>query len=142
MKRKLMIFVFFFISFTGVSLYSQNEIITSNTIDFSEFEKKLKLIDEKMAYLKNNSIESNDIITLYKEADSLYQGLKNGGENRDSDQAQKFLSYKLSVLEEKSTERISFARSMDIIYILMTGMGLAIVIIMSIYSGYMYSRRK
>ena len=149
MIRKLIILWFLFIFLAGVQAYPQNEPVNKVSADNASavilsFEKRFKAVDESMLYLKNNNIDSNDIITLYTDAESLFREVKYTSElkEKDYDLAMKFLSSKISVLEEKSTERVLFAKRMNLMYILMVAMGLTIIILMSFYSIYMYSRRK
>ncbi|HNX23338.1 MAG TPA: hypothetical protein PKG60_04780 [Spirochaetota bacterium] len=142
MIRKFMISGLLFIFFTGTPLLSQNELPDTIEKDFSTFEKRFKAIDESINYLKSKNVDSNDIITMYAEAESLFREVKYASELKDYDMTVRFLSHKISILEEKSLERVSLAKRMDLMYILMVSMGGVIVIFMSIYSIYMYSRRK
>jgi hypothetical protein len=130
-----------FILFTGNFLSAQNDPV-KNLDDISIFEKRFKAVDESMNYLKAENVDSNDIITLYTESESLFREVKYASELKDYDMTIKFLSHKLSILEEKSLERVALAKRMDLIYILMVGFGTGIIIVMSGYSIYMYSRRK
>ena len=141
MIRKFMISGFLFIFFTGSILFSQDEQI-KNANDIASFEKRFKAVDESMNYLKIKNVDSNDIITLYTDAESLFRELKYASELKDYDMTLRFLSHKLTILEEKSLERVALAKRMDLIYILMVAFGTFIIIIMSGYSIYMYSRRK
>ncbi len=140
--RKLIISALFCIFFAGVSLFSQSEPSKGGIIDISSFEKRFKVIDESMNYLKTKNIEYNDIITMYTEAESLLREMKYTSELKDPDMALRFLSNKLSILEQKTLERVSLAKRMDFMYILMVALGILIIGIMSYYSIYMYSRRK
>ncbi len=145
MIRKLMIYGLLFIFFIGIPLFSQTaqtELPQNIENDFSSIEKKFKAIDESISYLKTKSIDINDILTLYSEAESLFREVKYASELKDYDMSVRFLNHKISILEEKSLDRVSLAKRMDLMYILMVSMGAAIVIIMSVYSIYMYSRRK
>lgn len=142
MIRKFMISGLLFIFFTGTPLLSQNELPDTIEKDFSTFEKRFKAIDESINYLKSKNVDSNDIITMYAEAESLFREVKYASELKDYDMTVRFLSHKISILEEKSLERVSLAKRMDLMYILMVSMGGVIVVFMSIYSIYMYSRRK
>lgn len=131
-----------FVFFTGTPLLSQNELPQNLENDFSSIEKRFKTVDESINYLKTKNIDINDIITLYTEAESLFREVKYASELKDYDMSVRFLSHKISILEEKSLERVSLAKRMDLMYILMVSMGAAIIVIMSLYSIYMYSRRK
>jgi len=160
MIRKFMISGLLFVFFTGTSAFSQNtqntqniqtsqntqnlqtELPKDNTKDILSFEKRFKAVDESIKYLKTNNIDSNDIITAYTEAESLFHEIKSSTELKDYDMAVKFLSHNLSVLEEKSSERVSLAKRMNLMYIVMVAMGFCIIAGLSIYSIYMYSRRK
>lgn len=141
MIRKFMISGLLFILFTGNYLYAQNDPV-KNADDISAFEKRFKAVDESMNYLKAENVDSNDIITLYTESESLFREVKYASELKDYDMTIRFLSHKLSILEEKSLERVALAKRMDLIYILMVGFGTVIILVMSGYSIYMYSRRK
>lgn len=141
MIRKFMISGLLFVLFTGNFLSAQNDPI-KNTDDILTFEKRLKGIDESLNYLRAKNVDSNDIITLYTESESLFREIKYSSELKDYDMTIKFLSYKLLILEEKSLERVSLAKRVDLIYILMLVFGTVIVLVMSGYSIYMYSRRK
>ncbi len=142
MKRKFIISGLLFILLTGTSLFSQNDPVKNDTVDISSFEKKFKSIEQSMSFLKSKNIEYNDIITIYTEAESLFREVKYTSELKDQDMALRFLAHKLSILEEKTLERVSLAKRMDLMYILMVVMGFIIVGVMSFYSIYMYSRRK
>ncbi len=141
MIRKFMISGLLFILFTGNYLSAQNDPV-KNADDISAFEKRFKAVDESMNYLKAENVDSNDIITLYTESESLFREIKYASELKDYDMTIRFLSHKLSILEEKSLERVALAKRMDLIYILMVGFGTVIILVMSGYSIYMYSRRK
>jgi hypothetical protein len=141
MIRKFMISGLLFILLTGNFLYAQNDPVKSAD-DISAFEQRFKAVDESMNYLRVKNIDSNDIITIYTEAESLFREVKYASELKDYDMTIRFLTHKLSILEEKSLERVALAKRMDLIYILMVGFGTVIIIIMSGYSIYMYSRRK
>lgn len=141
MIRKFMISGLLFVFFTG-SMLSAQEDPAKTSGDISSFEKRFKLIDESMNYLKTKNVDSNDIITLYTDAESLFREVKYASELKDYDMTLRFLSHKLSILEEKSLERVALAKRMDLIYILMVAFGTVIILIMSGYSIYMYSRRK
>jgi len=142
MIRKLLISGLLFVFFTGTPLLSQNELPENVENDFSSIEKRFKTIDESINYLKTKNIDINDIITIYTEAESLFREVKYASELKDYDMSVRFLSHKISILEEKSTERVSLAKRMELMYILMVSMGVVIIVIMSSYSIYMYSRRK
>jgi len=141
MIRKFMISGFLFIFFTGSLLFSQEDLV-KNAGDIASFEKRFKAVDESMNYLKAKNVDNNDIITLYTDAESLFREIKYASELKDYDMTIRFLSHKLTILEEKSLERVALAKRMDLIYILMVGFGAIIIMIMSGYSIYMYSRRK
>ena len=141
MIRKFMISGLLFILFSGNYLSAQNDPV-KNADDISAFEKRFKAVDESMNYLKAENVDSNDIITLYTESESLFREVKYASELKDYDMTIRFLSHKLSILEEKSSERVALAKRMDLIYILMVGFGTVIILVMSGYSIYMYSRRK
>ena len=145
MLRKLMFYGLLFIFFMGTPLLSQTsqtEFPQNIENDFSSIEKKFKAIDESVNYLKTKNIDINDILTLYAEAESLFREVKYASELKDYDMSVRFLNHKISILEEKSLDRVSLAKRMDLMYILMVSMGVAIIVIMSLYSIYMYSRRK
>lgn len=142
MIRKLIVSGLLFVFFTGTPLLSQNEMPQNTENDFSSIEKRFKTIDDSINYLKTKNIDINDIITIYTEAESLFREVKYTSELKDYDMSVRFLSHKISILEEKSLERVSLAKRMDLMYILMVSMGAAIIVIMSLYSIYMYSRRK
>ncbi len=141
MIRKFMISGLLFILFTGNYLLAQNESV-KYADDILTFERRLKAVDGSMNYLRVKNVDSNDITTLYTESESLFREIKYTSELKDYDMAIRFLSHKLSILEEKSLERVALAKRMDLIYILMVGFGTVIIIVMSGYSIYMYSRRK
>jgi len=141
MIRKFIISGLLFIFFAGTLLFSQSEL-NNNANDIILFEKRFKAVDESLNYLKSKNIDSNDIITIYAEAESLFREVKYASELKDYDMTIRFLSQKLLILEEKSLERVSLARRMDLMYILMVSMGIGVIIVMSLYSIYMYSRRK
>ncbi len=142
MIRKLMISGLLFVFFTGSPLLSQNELPQNVENDFSSIEKRFKNVDESINYLKTKNIDINDIITIYTEAESLFREVKYASELKDYDMSVRFLSHKISILEEKSLERVSLAKRMDLMYILMVSIGVTIIVILSLYSIYMYSRRK
>lgn len=142
MKRTLIISGFLLVFFIGAPVFSQDEPVRNSVKDISLFEKRFKSINEKMNYLKDKNIDYNDIIIIYNDAESMLKELKSGSELKDYDMTINFLSSKLSILEEKSHERVSLIKRMDFIYNLMTGLGLVIVVVMSSYSIYMYTRRK
>ncbi len=95
-----------------------------------------------MNFLNSKNIDHNDIIILYGEAESLLKEIKSNPELKDYDMTLKLLSNRISLLEEKSVERVSLVKRMDFMYNLMVGLGLAVIVLMSSYSIYMYSRRK
>jgi len=142
MLRKFIISGIMFVFFAGTSLFAENELLKNNINDISSIEKRFKAIDTSMAYLKNKNVDINDIITLYTESESMFREVKYTSELKDYDMTLKFLSHRLAILEEKTLERVSLAKRMDLMYILMVGMGMVIIVGMSLYSIYMYSRRK
>ena len=138
MIRKFMIIVLMSVFFSGIPILSQGVI--SN--DIQSFEKRLKAVDESINYLKNKNIDINDILTEYAETERLFREVKYTSELKDYDMTIRFLSQKTSFLEEKTLERVSLAKRMDLMYILMVSMGLIIILAMALYSIYKYSRRK
>jgi hypothetical protein len=142
MLRKFIILLILSVFFAGTSLFAENGLLKNNINDISSIEKRFKAIDASMAYLKNKNVDINDIITLYTESESMFREVKYTSELKDYDMTLKFLSHRLSILEEKTLERVSLAKRMDLMYILMVGMGMVIIVGMSVYSIYMYSRRK
>jgi len=142
MIRKCLISGIIIISFTVMPVFPQDELTVKTANEILSFEQRFKAVDESMNYLKSKNIDSNDIISVYTDAESLFRELKYTSELKDYDMAVRFLSHKLSVLEEKSSDRVSLARRMDLMYILMVSMGIIIIVVMSLYSIYMYSRRK
>jgi len=142
MKIKIIISGFLLIFFIGAPLFPQDEPVRNTAKDISLFEKRFKNINESMNYLKDKNIDRNDIIAVYNDAESLFKEVKYAPELKDYDMTVKFLSDKLTELEEKSLERVSLVKRMDFLYNLMVSLGLAIIVIMSSYSIYMYSRRK
>lgn len=150
MIRKLIFPCFILIFITVNPLFPQNQnpsdsstaVVTGGHDELSEIEKRFKSIDETVVYLKNKNVDISDINAMYSDAENLFKELKYNAEIKDYYMTLKFLTEKLSVIEEKSSQRVTFARRMNVIYILMVVMGLSIVVIMGGYSIYMYLRRK
>lgn len=146
MKKFFLISGLLLVLFTVAPLSSQEESRTEPVRDISKeislFEKKFKSINESMNFLNSKNIDHNDIIILYGEAESLLKEIKSNPELKDYDMTLKLLSNRISLLEEKSVERVSLVKRMDFMYNLMVGLGLAVIVLMSSYSIYMYSRRK
>jgi cell division protein FtsL len=140
--KKFMILLILFISFSGTALFSQNEFLKNYEGEISELESRFRNITESLDYLKKKNVDSNDIITMYTETESLFRELKLVSELKDYDIINRFLQHRLTALEEKTLERVSLAKRMDFIYIIMVTMGSVAIIVMSVYSVYMYSRRK
>ena len=142
MVRKILISVLILLS-PGIAVFSQKEISAEYSGQISSLEKRFKAIDGSMNYLKKNNVDQNNIIKIYSEAESLFRDIKETPEQiKDYDMALKFLSQKLSVIEEKSAERISFAGRTGFMYIVMIATGSGIILFMMIYSIIMYVRRK
>lgn len=154
MKRKLIISAFFLTVFIVSPLFSekaqktpvqqiqQEELPKDTARDISPFEKRFKNINQSISYLKDNNIDYSDITAIYSEAESLLKDIKNNSDFKDYDMTIKFLSGKISILEEKTADRVSLAKRMNFLYIVMVSMGLGIIVVISLYSIYLYSRRK
>lgn len=142
MIKKVLIAGFLSLFCAVTPLFPQNDVLIDNTADISSFEKRFKAIDETVLYLKKHNIDISDITPIYSEAEALFREIRYPSSLKDYNMASKFLSEKLTIVEEKSSDKVSFSKSMNIIYILMLTMGCSIVIVMTIYSAYMYSRRK
>lgn len=142
MARKFIILSIIFM-LQGITAFSQNE----NTPDYSaqilSLEKKFKVLNESIAYLKNKNMDTADISKTYAEAGNLFKDIKDNPDSlRDYDMALQLLSVKISTLEEKTADKISFARRTAFMYIVMVTAGAGIILFMVIYSILMYLRRK
>lgn len=134
----------------GVPIFPQNQTPVDNTTtktalnqdELSSIEKRFKSIDESIVYLKKKNVDINDIITMYADAENMLKELKYNSELKDYYMTLRYLADKLSIIDEKTSERLTLAKRMNLIYILMVGMGLSIVLIMGLYSIYMYLGRK
>lgn len=142
MIKKMVICSMLMICFSGSYLFSQNDSASPLPPETTALEKKFKSIDESIDYLRKRNVEVNDLVALSNEAAEMLKDIKTPGENKDYNTLTKFLSFKLTVLEEKINSRTSLAKSINIIYTLLSVFGISIVLIMVVFSVIMYSRRK
>lgn len=115
---------------------------TFSSEEISAFEKKFKEIEVNLNYLKEKTVEYNEIITLYSDAEKFFRELKTSPDIKDINLARQHLKTKLEILDEKSKQRASYIKRMEFMYQAMIVFGMISVIVMVSYSIYMYGRRK
>jgi hypothetical protein len=142
MIRKCIISGFIVILLSGISLFSQDIADDGSDKVFSAFEERFKAVEKSLSYLKEKNMDSEDISSLYAEAEGFLKDLKQNTVQAEQESGRKFLSHLLSVIEEKSFERVVLAKRMDTLYIIMVSLGIIIIAGMSIYSVFMYMRRR
>lgn len=140
-RKCLVLFIVFLLQ--GLTAFTQDENSNDYSAQILTLEKKFRVLDESIAYLKKNNMEIADIDRIHTEAGGLFREIKDNPDAfKDYDMALQLLSVKVAVLEEKTAERISFARRSAFMYIVMVVAGAGILLFMIIYSVSMYIRRK
>ncbi len=115
---------------------------TLSAEEIASFEKKFREIDGYMNFLKEKMVEHDDIILLYTDAERLFRDLKTSPDISDIKIAKEYLNTKIDILDNRAKQKVSYIKRMELMYQSMVIMGLGIIIYMSIYSIYMYIRRK
>lgn len=115
---------------------------TLSAEDIASFEKKFREIDVYMNFFKEKMVEHDDIILLYTEAERQFRDLKTSPDISDIKLAKEYLNTKIDILDNKAKQKVSYIKRMELMYQTMVIMGLGIIVYMSIYSIYMYIRRK
>ncbi len=139
--KKLCFLLLFFFS-TALSLYaaeSENILLTE---DIQRIEEKLKIINNNITYLKNEQVDYIEFTEKLDEAEKLYYDLKFSDQIKDVVITRKLLTSNLTELISLTQRRVAFVKRMELMYRLMVVMGMSIIIILLVYSIYMYSRRK
>ena len=143
MARKIIIILFILSLTTGINIFARNDNSTDYSSQILTFEKKFRSINQSIDYLKKNNMETADISKIYTDAGNLFKEIKDNPDSlKDYDMALQLLTEKISALEEKTAEKIAFARRTAFMYIIMVAAGLGIILFMVIYSVLMYFRRK
>ena len=104
---------------------------------------QFRTIDQSFEYLKKNNAELGDLSKIREDALNLFKEIKDNPDSlKDYDMALQLLDARVSILEEKSAEKISFVRRSAFMYIIMAIAGTGIILFMVIYLILMYLRRK
>ena len=141
MARKILILLLVLFPFTAVFPESDNPADYSSQI--LSLEKKFRTIDQSFEYLKKNNAELGDLSKIREDALNLFKEIKDNPDSlKDYDMALQLLDARVSILEEKSAEKISFVRRSAFMYIIMAIAGTGIILFMVIYLILMYLRRK
>ncbi len=92
--------------------------------------------------MMQDDIETADLIPELKEAEKIFDSLKSSTEIKDPAAVKDMLIAKLAILENRAQERINLHKRMNLLYQIMVISGMLIIVVMIIYSIYMYSQRK
>lgn len=128
----------------SLSLFGQDNI-QSNSLNVDEilhFEEMLSVIKSNIAFLSEEQIETGDMKNRFSEAGNLFFSLKNSSDIKDFELMKKYLNTIISELAQESGDKVAFVKRMELLYWMMLSIGLVIVLMILVYSIFMYSRRK
>ena len=104
--------------------------------------QKLSTAQGRVNSMVQRNIECSDLMSQLKEAEKIYESLKTSPDIKDPVVLKDLLLTRLSILDTEAQRRIATNSRMDLIYQTMIITGLVLIVLMIIYSIYMYSKRK
>lgn len=104
--------------------------------------QKLSAAQGRVKLLIQKNIESGDLVSQLREAEKIYETLKTSPDVKDPVVTKELLLAKLSSLDSEAQRRIALNSRMDLIYQMMVITAMVLIVMMIIYSLYMYSKRK
>lgn len=148
MVKRIFIIVMLFIAI-AMSLFPAQNDENQETIVFQLSADDSMVIAQQLASVQNNikimldnGIECSDLIRSLKEAESVFENLKTSVEIKDPGASKDLLLLKISAVDSKARERVNMHKRMNLLYQIMVISGMCVIIMMILYSIYMYSKRK
>lgn len=136
----------------AVPLYSARKVVPEpepvvETIrlsgeDSALIASKLSAAQNLVKSMIQDEIDTSDLIPLLKESEKTFYFLKSSPDIKDPVALKDMLLARLASLEVKAQERITLHKRMNLLYQIMVVSGMIVIIVMIIYSIYMFSRRK
>ena len=150
MKFNKALAVFLFFAIVAVPLYSAKvedqtssvETVRLSGEDSAMIASKLSEAQKLIKLMMKEDIESADLIPLLKENEKIYDNLKTSTDIKDPVAVKEMLLAKLAAFEGKAQDRIYLHKRMNLMYQIMVISGMLAIILMIIYSIYMFSKRK
>lgn len=144
------IIIFFLLSLLSIPLFSAKveelvppvEPLRLSGEDSALIASKLSVSQNLVKYMMQNDIETADLIPMLKENEKIFDSLKSSTDIKDPFTVKDMLLLKLSILESRAQDRISLHRRMNLMYQIMVVSGMLLIVLMIVYSIYMYSKRK
>ncbi|HPS56728.1 MAG TPA: hypothetical protein PK514_01355 [Spirochaetota bacterium] len=143
--------LFFLLSILAAPLFSakekEQEVIPVETIrlsgeDSALIASKLSVSQNLVKSMMQDEIEAADLIPMLKECEKIFDSLKSSTDIKDPFAVKDMLLAKLAALESKAQERIYLHKRMNLLYQIMVVSGMLIIVVMIVYSIYMFSKRK
>lgn len=152
MCKKGMILVFI-LSMAAVPLFSaktakgEEQVVPVETLrlsgeDSALIASKLSEAQNMIKTMMRSDIETSDLIPILKESEKIFDSLKSSPDIKDPFAVRDLLLAKIAILESRAQDRIELHRRMNLLYKVMVLSGMLVIVVLIIYSIYMYTKRK
>ena len=124
---------------------SSQDNISDNPLKPEEliyFDEMLSIAKNNIDFLNREQIDADEIKKGYAEASNVFFTLRNSPDVKDPDLLKRYLTVLTSDLVNESGDRVDFVKRINLLYWMMVSIGLIIIIIILIYSIYMFAKRK
>ncbi len=146
MMKKLfaLALMFFFIGILSLYAAEEKKVIPANFSgqDSALIAQKLSAAQSRMKQLIDNNIDCSDLMSRLAETQKKFDELKSSLEIKDPAASRDLLLASIESIEARAAERMLLNRRMDVIYQIMVILGMLAIVLMIVYSIYMYSKRK
>lgn len=152
MYKKGMLLLFI-LSILAVPLFSakaakdEQELVPVETVrlsgeDSALIASRLSAAQNMVKSMMQNDIETADLIPVLTDSEKIFDSLKTSTDIKDPAVLRDLVLARLAALEIKAQDRIYLHKRMNLLYQIMVVTGMLLIVIMIVYSIYMFSKRK
>lgn len=149
-KGMLLLFILSILAvplFSAKTVKEEQEILPVETVrlsgeDSALIASKLSVAQNMVKSMMQNDIETADLIPVLTESEKIFDSLKTSTDIKDPVVLKDLVLARLAALEIKAQDRIYLHKRMNLLYQIMVVTGMLLIVIMIVYSIYMFSKRK
>lgn len=118
------------------------ETIRLSGEDSAMIASKISAAQNLVKSMMQDDIETADLIPILKETEKIFDSLKSSTDTGDPAAMKDLLLARLAGLENKAQDRIYLHKRMNLFYQIMVVFGMIVIVVLIVYSIYMFSKRK
>ncbi len=118
------------------------ETIRLSGEDSAMIASKISAAQNLVKSMMQDDIETADLIPILKETEKIFDSLKSSTDTGDPSAMKDLLLARLAGLENKAQDRIYLHKRMNLFYQIMVVSGMIVIVVLIVYSIYMFSKRK